>query len=92
MKSTELFNLQEHVDSRDSFLAFVKALELDFEDMRLKELANPSKSEPAANGWFTASIGEFLEAMHAWAKDTDPSTEPSWRLFAEFLHNGKLYE
>jgi hypothetical protein len=52
--------------------------------------AAQAQSEPAARGWSSVTIGEFLESMRAWAVDSSISDEPSWRLFAEMIHNGKL--
>ena len=92
MEPDELLDQVERVNSRETFLAFVRSLERDFELSREQEQQSPTHSEPAARGWYSASIGDFLEAMRAWAVDNSVSEQASWRLFAEMLHNGKLYE
>jgi len=71
------------VTDRDSFLAFVRALEAD-------RTAQP-------HTWETSTIEEFLEAARAWAEDsrelpTGVALDPSWRAFATFLYCGKIYE
>jgi hypothetical protein len=92
MKPEDLFDMADRVDSKQSFLEFVNALEADYRDMAAKEREHPTQSEPAANGWFNTSIGDFLESMRAWATDADLPEQPSWKAFARLLHEGKLYE
>jgi len=76
----------ELVSDRDTFLAFVHAL---IEDWKEKN----SKSE-----WQNATIGTYLEAALAWAKDSQMgekqglSASESWKAFAIFLYAGKIYE
>jgi hypothetical protein len=77
----------DNIDSLESFLTFVKALE---DDARLDE------SRPHAcgtRGWENGTIEAFLEAMHAWATDSGalPSV-PTWRDVAQLLLAGKIYE
>ena len=92
MKS--LYTLLESVNSKESLLVFMKALELDRLDEDAKELASPSSPYGSgANGWENGTISSFIEAMHAWATDSSDLPEsPSWRTFADILLAGKIYE
>lgn len=65
MDPEELFELVKRVNSEASFLAFVHALERDFDLSREEERRRPSQSEPAARGWYSVTIGVFLESMCA---------------------------
>lgn len=85
--------LLERIASRDDFLTFLDALRADYERMEAEEAdAPPSPFRPAARGWENVRLRDFLEAMHAWARDADVDEAPSWRAFAEFLLAGKAYE
>ena len=80
-------DLLDNIDSPQSFLAFVKALEDD---------ARRDESVPHArgtHGWESRTIHGFLEAMSAWATDSGslPSA-PTWRDVARLLLAGKAYE
>jgi hypothetical protein len=92
MEPEELFDQVEKVNSRETFLAFLQSLERDFELSREQERKAPNLSEPAARGWYSASISDFLGAMRAWAVDNRIPDQATWRLSADMLHNGKLYE
>jgi hypothetical protein len=66
------------VNSREAFLHFLAAL--------IADCANP-------NDWENTSLEGFLEAMHAWAIDSQMlKDESSWRDFAQLLLAGKGYE
>lgn len=80
-------DLIDSVDSLQSFLTFVKALE---DDARMDE-SRPFAS--GARGWENGTIEAFLEAMRAWAIDSGslPPT-PTWRDVAQLLLAGKSYE
>jgi hypothetical protein len=67
MEPEELFDQVEKVNSRETFLAFLQSLERDFELSREQERKALNLSEPAARGWYSASISDFLGAMRAWA-------------------------
>lgn len=95
----ELHEFLETVDDRDSFLAFVKALKEDREDAVRKEIKSPSKAfSCGSNGWENETIEAFLEGAHAWAVDSDFGTSQDlyetnmWKMMAEFLYCGKVYE
>jgi hypothetical protein len=90
----ELEHLIDRVNSKESFLEFLEALEKDWE--KDQELSKGAPSAPFAVsplGWENGTIGAFLEAMHRWATNTSMlGEEPSWKAFAEILYAGKLYE
>lgn len=95
----ELDEYLDRVEDRDSFLTYVKALIRDREDEVAKEAIQPSSPYgPGANGWENGRIESFLEAAVAWAEDSDFGASQGiakvspWRLFAEFLYCGKIYE
>ena len=75
--------LQKQVEDRESFFAFVQALIIDCE---------------ATHNWENTTIEAFLESALAWAKDSNMGVtqglpeDPTWRTFAIFLYNGKIYE
>lgn len=95
----ELHEQLELVNDEQSFLTFVKALQLD----RVAAVAAESRAPSSpygrdAGGWENVSIESFLESAIAWAEASDfgasrglASTNP-WRKFAEFLYCGKIYE
>ena len=76
--------LAEVVDER-TFLAFVRVLV-------------ENSMDDSAPGWENATISGFLEAASAWAQDSEFGRKQNltdsspWRLFAEFLYAGKIYE
>jgi len=84
----------ESVNSRDSFLAFIKILQLDKEQE--SELGADDPSPPYSSGimgWENGTIEAFLESMHAWAVDSGSlGVEPSWQAFGQILRAGKGYE
>ena len=89
-----LEHLIQRVNSKDTFLEFLKALESNWtKDQELREGAQLAPFLPGPSGWENLSVGGFLEAMHAWACDSQwLDDEPSWRMFAELLLAGKGYE
>lgn len=87
------------VHDRESFFAFVAALEADRCASAVAERTRPSNSYgPDAGGWENVTIESFLEAALAWAKSTGMGESqglpaaPTWRGFAVFLYSGKIYE
>ena len=87
-------HLISRVNSKDTFLEFLKALENDWtKEQELREGTQLAPFLPGPLGWENPSVGSFLEAMHAWADDSQwLDDEPSWRTFAELLLAGKGYE
>ena len=95
---SNLNDLLERVNDRESFLAFARALARDRADEVRREGIEPSsRYEPGWNGWENGSIEAFLDAAIGWTEDTIGTemglpVEPAWRSFARFLYAGKLYE
>jgi hypothetical protein len=64
----------------------------------VNSLANSTESDPKR--WENATVASYLRAMAAWVEDRegfyranhiDPSDVP-WRLFADMLEAGAVYE
>lgn len=90
-------NLDELLDkvvSKETFLAFVKALKKDKIDEDEKHKTNPpSTYSSGANGWENNSIPQFLASVEAFGEDSHHITEePNWKNFALLLYAGKFYE
>jgi hypothetical protein len=90
----DLHELLEQVNSKESFITFVKALKNDKIDEEKKEKINPSSPYgPGSNGWGNTSIEMFLDAIESFAKDSPLIDKtPSWKNFALLLYAGKCYE
>ena len=95
----EMMTRLEAVTDANSFLAFVHALVADRESAVQRQKAQPSTPwGPDAGGWENTRIETYLEAAAAWAEDTDFGASQGlnasnpWRLFAQFLSVGKIYE
>ncbi|HEY0735210.1 MAG TPA: hypothetical protein VGD69_09925 [Herpetosiphonaceae bacterium] len=95
----ELHKLVETVSDERSFLAFVDALLKDRELAAAEEKASSSGAdELPQHRWENVTIEAFLEAAHAWAKDSDFGARQGlkaaspWKKFAVFLYCGKMYE
>ena len=87
-----VFDLCDRVVDRDTFLEFVNALIRDREAARNLEAAEPERFRWApAMGWENTSIENCLEAATAWMVDSDRN-DISWKLMADFLLGGKMYE
>jgi hypothetical protein len=89
--------LLDRVTDRESFFAFLQALILDREDEVAKEKVQPSSSYgPGANGWENGTIESYLDSALRWAVDNAAlgrlSESASWRVFADILYGGKIYE
>jgi len=75
------------IKSRDDFIAFLR-------ELRRNYLENFSS-------WENKDIGTFLEAMATWTEDMDGfyanqglivPEKTDWKIFADILMGGKLYE
>lgn len=89
-----LDELIEKVNSKETFLQFVKALKEDKIEEDEKEKSSPSSPYgPGANGWENGTVSTFLDAVVAFGKDSDLiKEEPNWKNFALLLYAGKFYE
>jgi hypothetical protein len=88
--------LLDRVHDRDSFVAFVRALAKEREEAEEIERANPQTyMVDGAYNWKNAHIASFLYAALDYFRDkpfSKPESEPSWRMFADFLYCGKIIE
>ncbi len=88
--------LLERVTDRDSFIAFVQALADERDEAAGIERDIPqAHMVDGAHNWKNADIAEFLYAALEYFEPKpfhEPETEPSWRMFAEFLWCGKIIE
>ena len=87
MRNASAFEALERVEDRATFLAFVHLL--------AQEAPSDSRRPEEWQNW---TIADFLEAAAAWTDDADfghtsnqIGTSP-WRLLANFLWAGKVYE
>lgn len=94
MNDHAVFSALEATHDEASFLQFAEALTAE----RRQVDALPDTVDGFRGEWANQSISHFLEAAHAWAKDSDfglrpgPKSSNQWRLFAEFLYAGRGYE
>lgn len=93
MKPEELL---DQVNDKNSFIAFVEALADEREEAQALEKAEPKRyCLDGAHNWKNADIASFLAAGLAYFDEKPfhkPEEHPSWRMFAEFLYCGKIYE
>jgi hypothetical protein len=95
-----LYEMADRVDSKESFLAFVRALADDAAAAATEGERTPDgKLNLSPGGWEHGTIADFLYTTEAWATynyghtgEPHVPAEPSWRAFARLLHSGKFYE
>ena len=88
--------LLDRVVDRKSFIEFVIALAEESGEAEQMERDDPVRYQiGGAHNWQNGSISSFLNASLAYF-DTKPFHEPeftpSWRMLAEILYYGKIYE
>ena len=89
-------DLLERVTDKQTFIKFVQALADERE--RAQEIENNHLnvySVDGALGWKNGDIPSFLyAALECFAAQpvTYSDQDPSWKMFAEFLYFGKIYE
>lgn len=88
--------LLDRVCDKESFVQFVRALADERVAAREEEC---SKGDTfyvdGALGWKNADISSFLSAALEYFEVRPfhkPESSPSWRMLAEFLYFGKIYE
>lgn len=75
----------ERVRTRADFIRFVKALRDDWK--------RADRGPADENPWRNETIGDLLDAIAAFAADSPIlPDEADWRLAAELLYAGKIYE
>ncbi|HMV82750.1 MAG TPA: hypothetical protein PLD20_03395 [Blastocatellia bacterium] len=86
----------DRVCDKDSFIAFVQALAGEREDAEKIEKENQDiYFVDGAHNWKNADIASFLHAALGYFDERPfhkAEQEPSWKMFAEFLYVGKIYE
>ena len=88
-----LIDYLENVQDKQTFVEFLNALIEDrskAEEIEQENVQN-YKSGGAALGWHNTNIESFLQSALVWLVDSDKN-EVSWKLMAEFLYSGKIYE
>ncbi len=91
-----LHEMRQGVQDRDTFVAFVQALAEERERAQEIEHADPQRYQlDGAHGWKNGDISSYLYACLDYFNTKpfhQPATEPSWRMFADFLYFGKIIE
>lgn len=88
----ELIGYLNQVTDRESFIAFVKALIKDRDLAKEIENENPQKYKYGlALDWQNGNIEDFLDGAVSWLEDS-ARDDISWKLMAEFIYCGKIYE
>ena len=91
-----LANLLDAVVDRESFVAFVTAMAAEREKAEEMERAEPSRYQlGGALGWENGDISSFLYAALVYFESRpyhQPEDSPSWKMFADLLWFGKIYE
>jgi len=88
----EIVDCLNMVNDRESFILFVKKLIKDRENAQKVEIASPDKNKYGnISDWENTSIEHFLDGAVSWLEDGERN-DISWKLMAEFLYCGKIYE
>jgi hypothetical protein len=73
----ELVDYLNNVNNHESFIEFVKVLAKDKEINSIE--------------WQNLTIEDYLDCANSWLEDSE-CKDISWKLMAEFLYCGKIYE
>jgi hypothetical protein len=87
--------LLDDVKDWPSFAEFVRALAAERHQAEQMERNDPVRYQlGGALDWQNSSISQYLECALSCIEDNDvgESETPSWKLMAEFLYAGKIYE
>ena len=88
--------LLPRVVDRASFIAFVNALAAEREAAEQMECSEPVRYQlGGAHNWQSGNISSFLYAALADFEPKlmhHPEQTPSWKMLADFLYHGKIYE
>lgn len=94
MKTPE--ELLDEVVDRDSFIAFVNALAAERLEAEEMERDEPVRYQlGGAHNWQNGTISSFLYGGLAYFDPKpvhQPEAAPSWKMLADFLYHGKIYE
>lgn len=82
----------ENVQDKQTFIEFVNALiEERSRAERIEQQGIEKYKSGTALGWHNTNLESFLQSALVWLVDSDKD-EVSWKLMAEFLYSGKIYE
>lgn len=82
----------ENVQDKKTFIEFVNALVEDRSRAENLEQENIKNFQAGtALGWHNTNLESFLQSALVWLVDSGKD-EISWKLMAEFLYSGKIYE
>ena len=88
--------LLDKVVDQDTFIAFVQALATEREAAEQLERDDPKRyMYGGAHHWQNSSISSFLHATLAYFDPKpfhQPASNPNWKMIAELLYYGKIYE
>lgn len=90
----KLIDYLENVTDKKSFIEFVNAMIEDrsqAENVEQRNIENYKMTAEPALGWHNTNIESFLQSALVWLVDSDKD-DVSWKLMAEFLYSGKIYE
>lgn len=96
MRTASPEELLDSVVDRDSFITFVQALAEEREEAEQMERDEPVRYQMGgAHDWQNGCISSFLYAALQYFEPKPfhmPDAAPSWRMFAQLLYFGKIYE
>jgi hypothetical protein len=87
--------LLDKVHDQKSFIEFVEALAEERNEAELMEHAQPEIYMDGALNWKNSDIQSFLYSALMYFEPKPlhkPEAQPSWKMMAEFLYYGKIYE
>lgn len=88
----ELIEYLNQVKNRESFILFVKELIKDREIAEKNEAGNSELNQfEGVSDWQNTKIDHYLDGAISWLEDSERD-DISWKLMAEFLYCGKIYE
>ncbi|MGI8494581.1 MAG: hypothetical protein ACR2L1_04610 [Pyrinomonadaceae bacterium] len=87
-----LIDYLEKVEDKVTFIEFVNALiEERSQAERIEQQGIEKYKSGTALGWHNTNLEGFLQSALVWLVDSGKD-EISWKLMAEFLYSGKIYE
>ena len=96
MRTASPEELLNRVVDRESFIEFVTALAEEREEAEQMEHDDPERYQfGCALRWQNGSISSFLYASLSYFDSKpfhEPESKPSWKMLAEILYYGKIYE
>lgn len=88
----DLIDFLENVKDKETFVEFVNALiEERSKAERMEQQGIEKYKSGTALGWHNTSLESFLQSALVWLVDSGKD-DISWKLMAEFLYSGKIYE